>query len=140
MMRCSARVAASAFSLVLLCLQVNAAPLVEAEFLEPYASAANDCRAALEKSVALVSRGKWYSAYQVLDDFDKDNAEPFVLAMKTSLVLRGAVRSDRHRAFGLADLKEGQSLESLRKSEGEYAQIPFDPPTLAQAQAAKGLS
>jgi tetratricopeptide (TPR) repeat protein len=139
MMRCSARVVTSVFAFCLLCLQANAAP-ADAEFLKPYAEATKECHAVLEKAVALVSQGQWRSAYLALDDFDKDNSDPFVLAMKTSIVLRGAVRSDLHRAFGLADLQGGQSLESLRQGSGDYAQIPLDPPALAKAQAAKGLS
>ena len=72
--------------------------------------------------------------------FDKANVDPFALAMKTSLVLRGAVRSDMHRSFGLADLEEGQDLDGLRKGEGDYTPIPFDPPALADEQASHGVA
>ena len=111
-----------------------------AERLKPYAAAAADCRNALEKAESLSEQGKWKSAFQALEDFDKANADPYALAMKTSILLRGAVRSDMNRAFGLADLAEGQSLEELRNGEGDYEPLAFDPPALADAQAAKGVS
>jgi tetratricopeptide (TPR) repeat protein len=111
-----------------------------AEALKPYAAASKDCRAVLEKATTLSSQGQWKSAFRAIDDFDKANADPYALAMKVSLVLRGAVRSDMHRSFGLTDLKEGQTLDTLRNGEGDYEPIAFDPPALAAAQAAKGIS
>ncbi len=111
-----------------------------AQFLKPYGAASETCRAALERAAILSSQGKWKSAFQAIDDFDKGNVDPFALAMKISLVLRGAIRTDMDRSFSLADLEEGQDLETLRNSEGDYAPFAFDPPALADAQAAKGIS
>ena len=108
--------------------------------LQPYAAATKACREAIAKAAALSSQGKWESAYAAIDDFDKANADPFALAMKTSLVLRGAVRSELHRTFGLTDLEEGQDLDTLRNSEGEYVPLAFDPVALADAQASKGIA
>ena len=85
---------------------------------KPYASASAACLAALEHAAVLSAQGQWKSALQALDDFDKDNADPYALAMKTSLVLRGAVRRDMDRSFRLVDLQQGQDLESLSNSEG----------------------
>ena len=110
------------------------------QFLKPYASASAACLAALEHAAVPLRQGQWKSALQALDDFDKDNADPYALAMKTSLVLRGAVRRDMDRSFGLVDLKQGQDLESLSDSEGDYPPIALDPPALAEAQAAKGVA
>jgi tetratricopeptide (TPR) repeat protein len=139
--------AATALCLALPCAaaapEASTVPLPAADIVEslkPYAAATKACRDALEIAATLSSQGKWKSAYQAIDDFDKANADPFALAMKTSLVLRGAVRSEMHRAFGLADLEEGQDLDSLRKGEGDYAPIPFDPVALADAQASKGVA
>ena len=115
-------------------------PADMADFLKPYAAATKACRDALIKSATLSAQGKWKSAYQTIDDFDKANTDPFALAMKTSLVLRGAVRSDMHRSFGFADLEEGQDLDTLRNSEGDYMPLPFDPQELADAQAASGVA
>lgn len=125
----SARAAASALLLAAFCLAANAAPAAEepiapkADPLAPYAAAAADCRSVLGKATALVSQGKWLSAYLALDGFDAEGSDPFALAMKTSVVLRGELRSDRHRAFALADLRDGQSLESLRRGGGDYAEV-----------------
>jgi len=111
-----------------------------AQFLKPYDAASAACRAVLERAAILSSQGKWKSAFQAMDDFDKGNLDPFALAMKISLVLRGAIRTDMDRSFALADLEEGQDLETLRNSEGEYAPFAFDPPALADMQAAKSIS
>jgi tetratricopeptide (TPR) repeat protein len=142
MIRCPARAAASAILLAAFCLAAASAAespsAPKADTLAPYAAASADCRSALEKAVALVSQGKWRSAYAALDAFDPDGSDPFDLAMKTEVVLRGELRSDRHRAFALADLREGESLDSLRRGAGDYALIPFDPPAIAASQAAKG--
>lgn len=143
MIRCPARAAASALLLAAFCLAAASAAespsAPKADALAPYAAASADCRSALEKAVALVSQGKWRSAYAALDAFDPDGSDPFALAMKTEVVLRGELRSDRHRAFALADLREGESLDSLRRGSGDYALIPFDPPAIAASQAAKGV-
>ena len=109
-----------------------------AEFMKPYAAATQACRSAIEKSATLAAQGKWKSAYQAIDDFDKANADPFALAMKTSIVLQGAVRSDMHRSFGLTDLEEGQDLDTLRNTEGDYQPFAFDPQALADVQASNG--
>jgi tetratricopeptide (TPR) repeat protein len=119
---------------------VDAPPAAVAAFLAPYGAATQPCRAALVKAETLSSQGKWKSAYQAMEDFDKDNADPFALAMKTSIVLRGAVRSDQNLAFALVDLEEGQDLEALREAEGDYVPFELDPPALAAAQASKGVA
>lgn len=148
-MRLSARILASALCLAA-CLPTYAEPAPEAnpagpspavsDFLKPYALASADCRAELGRAAALVEAGKWLSAFSSLSAFDKEGADPFALAMKIDIALRGAVRTDQDRAFGLVDLEEGQSLEDLRKGPGEYGPLPFDPPSLAAAQAARGVA
>jgi tetratricopeptide (TPR) repeat protein len=108
--------------------------------LKPYAAATQAGRAALEKAATLSSQGKWKSAYQALEDFDAADADPFALAMKTSIFLLGAVRSDMNLSFSLVDLEEGQDVETLRNEEGDYTLMDFDPQALADAQAAKGVA
>jgi tetratricopeptide (TPR) repeat protein len=137
-MRVSARILASVLCFAAVCLSAYAEPASDS--LKPYALASKECLAVLEKAEGLVESGKWRSAYDTLVAFDKDNADPFALAMKTDIALRGAVRTDRDRAFGLVDLEEAQSLESLRKSSGDYEQLHFDPPALAAAEAASGIA
>ena len=109
-------------------------------FLKPYADAPQASHDALKKAADLIALGKWKSAFESLDDFDKANVDPFALAMKTTLMLQGAIRTDMHRSFGLVDLEAGQDLESLRNSEGTYEPIAFDPSALADAQAAAGVA
>jgi tetratricopeptide (TPR) repeat protein len=111
-----------------------------AAYLKPYGSASKACMVALEKASRLVAEGKWLSAFKAMEDFDQANMDPFALAMKTSIVLRGAVRSDMNLSFGLADLEQDQDLESLRNTEGDYAPQALDPPALAEAQASKGVT
>jgi hypothetical protein len=111
-----------------------------ADPLGPYASASKRCRAALEKAQALAARGKWKSAFAALDEFDKSNADPYALAMKTNLALKGAASSAALKSFGFVDLEEGQDLEELRQEGAAVAEFPFDPPALADAQAARGIA
>jgi hypothetical protein len=108
--------------------------------LQPYKSASKDCYAALEKADALAAQGKWKSAVAVIDAFDKDSADPFALAMKTSLLIMGAVGNDVDRAFAVVDLEPGQDLDTLRQSEQQYDLVEFNPPALAAAQSAKGVA
>jgi hypothetical protein len=108
--------------------------------LGPYQSASAACRAALERADALASEGKWKSAIAAIDAFDKDSADPFALALKTKLLLAGAVGNDSDRSFAVVDLEPGQDLDSLRQSGEEYELAAFDPAALAAAQSAKGIA
>ena len=110
-----------------------------AQALKFYAGASEGAKDACERAESLAAAGKWKSAFKIVDEFDKDNADPYALAMKTSIVLRGAVRSDMHSSFGLTDLEAGQDIETLRNTDGDYEPQPLDPPALAAAQAAKGV-
>ncbi len=107
--------------------------------LKPFEAASKQCKQVLEKSVALASNGKWKSAVALLDDYDKEAADPFILALKTKLLLAGAVASDALLSFAVVDLEPGQDIEELRASAEDYELIPFDPAALADAQAAKGV-
>lgn len=147
MTRVSARILASALCLALFSLLANAEPASEAAnasvipaALEAYSGASKECLASVEKASSLAGSGKWRSAYLLLAAFDPENQDPFALAMKISLVLRGELRSERHRAFALADLDEGQSVEALRRSAGDYELFAFDPPVLAAALASSGAA
>jgi tetratricopeptide (TPR) repeat protein len=109
-------------------------------FMKPFSAASKECRTALETAELFSLQGKWKSAYQAMESFDQPNADPFALAMKTSIMLRGAVRTAMHRAFALVDLEEGEDLQTLRDSEGDYEPIAFDPVALAEAQASAGVA
>jgi len=108
--------------------------------LKPFSSASEACRAALAKSVALASDGKWKSAIDALDGFDAQAADPYVLALKTKLLLAGAVDSDALRSFAVIDLEPGQDLETMRISDQDYDLFSFNPVALAEDQAAKGVA
>ncbi len=108
--------------------------------LKPFAAASEASRAALAKSVALATDGKWKSAIDALDAFDAAAADPYVLALKTKLLLAGAVDSDALRSFAVIDLEPGQDLETMRVSDQDYDLFGFDPIALAEAQAAKGVA
>lgn len=102
-------------------------------------SAPEACRAVLKKSVALASEGKWKSAVASLDEFDAAAADPYVLAVKTKLLMAGAVQTDALRSFALVDLEPGQDIEELRASGDEYELFQFNPPELAETQAMNGV-
>jgi hypothetical protein len=138
MKRTSVRIFATLSFLALCGLSVHPAPAPDS--LKPYASASKDCREALERAELLSSQGKWKSAFDALDDFDAANADPYALAMKTSLALRGAVSSAAFRSFRLVDLEEDQDLRTVGQGEEPRDEFPFDPPALAEAQAAKGIA
>jgi len=108
--------------------------------LAQYASASKACYAVLEKAAALAAQGKWKSAVAAIDEFDMDSEDPFALALKTSLLLKGAVGNDADRSFAVVDLEPGQDLDALRQAGGEYALVAFDPPALAAAQSSKGVA
>ena len=107
--------------------------------MQLYAAAPAASLTALRAAESLAENGRWSSAFKSLGEFDKTDADPFVLALKISIVLRGSVRSDLHKAFGLVDLQPGQTLEELRSTDGNYERIPFDPVALAAAQNAQGV-
>ena len=114
-----------------------AAPAVPAtSSLDLYAGASADCRKVLDEAAKLVAEGKWRSAYSVLEAFDKGNADPWALALKMEICMRGYVQTKMHRSFSLVDLEAGQTLESLRAGDGQYELFEFDPMAAAQAQEA----
>ena len=107
--------------------------------LDLYAGASADCRKVLDEAARLIAEGKWLSAYSALEAFDKGNANPWALALKTEICLRGYVQTQMHRSFSLVDLGPGQTLESLRAGEGQYELFDFDPMAAAQAQEAAAV-
>jgi len=101
-----------------------------------YAGASADCRKVLDEAGRLIAEGKWMSAYSALEAFDKDNADPWALALKIEICMRGYVQTKMHRSFSLVDLEPGQTLETLRAGDGQYELFDFDPMAAAQAQEA----
>ena len=104
-----------------------------------YAGASADCRKVLDEAGKLIAAGKWMSAYSALEAFDKGNADPWALALKIEICMRGYVQTRMHRSFSLVDLEPGQTLEALRAGDGQYELFDFDPMAAAQAQEASDI-
>ena len=108
--------------------------------IDPYAGASAECRAAIGKALLLMDQGKWQSAFVLLAAFDPADADPWVLALKIEICLRGYVQTMMHRSFSLVDLAPGESLAALRAGEGQYGLFEFDPIAAATALEAAGTS
>lgn len=120
-----------------------AAAAYASSILEPlasYSGASAECAAALSRAFDLAAQGKWRSAYDGLVSFDAKSSDPYALAMEIDLVLGGALRSDQHSSFALKDLALGETVGTLRQTEGEYDLFPFNPPAFAAAQSASGVA
>ena len=112
-----------------------------AQFLKPYGAASETCRAALERAAILSSQGKWKSAFQAIDEFDKGNVDPFALAMKISLVLRGAIRTDMDQLLRPCRPRAGTGLgDSPEQRRGLRSFRLRSPGPRRGMQAAKGVS
>ena len=107
---------------------------------ELYSGASESALKAIAESSDFMESGKYKSAFESLVAADPESLDPFVLAAKTRIALQGAVRTDLHRAFAFSDMEEGQSVEEARYSEGEYENLPFDPPALAEAIEMSGAA
>lgn len=104
-----------------------------------YAGASAECRKVLEEAGSLIAEGKWMSAYSALEAFDPANADPWALALRIEICMRGYVQTRMHRSFSLVDLGPGETLEALRAGDGQYELFDFDPVAAAEAQDAAGI-
>jgi tetratricopeptide (TPR) repeat protein len=95
-------------------------------------------RAATDGAEALMKQGKWKSAWAALDAYDPKNADPYALASKIRVCVRGYVQTSQHKAFALVDLQPGQSLEALRAGQGEYEVVSLDPVVAVDALTSAG--
>ena len=76
---------------------------------------------------ALLSAGKYESAYKMLDKADPKNQQPDIVIAKTDLLLKYYVKSNMHQLFGLKDLKPTEDITRLREQNGSYSMIAFAP-------------
>lgn len=80
------------------------------------AAQAQSERATLKKAEGLVAQRQYASAFAMLEALDPANDRPAVLAMKADIVLHYFAQSINHMIFSLADLKKGESLDSVRRN------------------------
>ena len=72
--------------------------------------------------------GQWLSAWYTLLDTDPPGKDPYILAKKVDIALRGYVDQDNFRGFAFADLTEGEELEDIRYTgENDPEFFDFDP-------------
>ena len=76
---------------------------------------------------ALLSAGKYESAYKMLDKADPKNQQPDIVIAKTDLLLKYYVKSTMHQLFGLKDLNPTEDITRLREQNGSYSMIAFAP-------------
>lgn len=76
---------------------------------------------------ALLSAGKYESAYKMLDKADPKNQQPDIVIAKTDLLLKYYVKSNMHQLFGLKDMKPTEDITRLREQNGSYSMIAFAP-------------
>ncbi len=97
--------------------------------------------AVLRSSSALADSGKWASAFKALQDFDPAAADPFVLALKTEIAMRGNAQTYLHTVFAFVDLEPGKDLDTVRMVGAENAEpIDFDPGANSEAIEASGVA
>ncbi len=96
---------------------------------------------ALRTASGLADEGKWASAFKAMQDFDPTNADPFALAMKTEIALKGNAQTYMHMVFAFVDLEPGKDLNMVRMVGAENAEpVDFDPGTLSAAIEAAGVT
>lgn len=113
------------------------APASQAAF-DPYADAPSTTKAAVATATKLMNSGKWLSAWTGLALCDRGNADPYLLALKTQICIRGYVQSKLHQSFSLVDLGPSQTLEALRASSQNFDSFDFDPQAATDALVKAG--
>ena len=67
-----------------------------------------------EDAKKLADEKKYSAAFKLLNEKDPGCANPDIQLIKLELAMTYFVRTDNHLAFGLADLKDGQTIDTLR--------------------------
>ncbi len=128
-------------------LDLEQAAVANAEYaaavLEPlaaYEGASKECLSALTTAYAQALDGEWRSAIDGLSAFDPEGLDPYALAMRIDLVLGGAIRTDMHTRFVVEDLEDGETVEILRETEGDYEFFDFVPDAYSFAMTEAGTA
>ena len=86
---------------------------------------ARNTKSILLKVDLLIKQKKYSGAFNLLNEFDKENKIPEVLVKKVDLSLLYFAKSKMHRFFVFVDLKHGEKLEEYREKEWKYDLIEF---------------
>jgi len=104
-----------------------------------YSDAPDADRLAIQAAGVLSGQGKWRSAWNLLGDYDPENAKPYVLAEKIRIALDGHAQTTMHLVFGFVDLEAGEDLDLVRyELTEELEPFDFNPGELAKALEDKG--
>jgi tetratricopeptide (TPR) repeat protein len=103
---------------------------------DPYGAARPEARTVIAAAQKLMVQGQWKTAWDSLVAFDPAGTDPYVLALKIQICLKGYVQTDSHLSFALIDVKAGESLAALRSEGGKGSLVDFDPFTAVQAMSA----
>ncbi|MDD3981441.1 MAG: tetratricopeptide repeat protein [Spirochaetales bacterium] len=115
------------------------APALEPSFEALFGDAAEQDREVLGRVEALVSEGKWKSAWTTLSEADPENINPFLLAEKIRLALDGHAQTTMHLLYGFVDLAEGENLEMLRFGAPDTGDpIEFNPAQITDSLEERG--
>ncbi len=100
---------------------------------DPYGAARPEAKTVITSAQGLVAAGQWKKAWDSLAAFDAASADPYILALKIQLCLKGYVQTDAHLSFALVDLAAGESLLALREAGDRGNLVDFDPFGAVQA-------
>ena len=79
----------------------------------------------IEKANDLIANKKYESAFNLLDDFDKENSKPDIVLLKTDIVLNYFVTSMMHQIFALKDIEKDEDIMDYRGREGIFSMQMF---------------
>lgn len=90
--------------------------------------------ALLKQTDALVGRRQYATAFALLDKADTHHTDAAILLKQEDIALRYYLISLSHQAFGLRDLKPGETVEALRGKPDTYQTFTFPVRDLLTAQ------
>ena len=79
----------------------------------------------IKKANDLIANKKYESAFNLLDDFDKENNKPDIVLLKEDIVLNYFVTSINHQIFGLKDLEKNEDIMDYRGHTGSFSTHMF---------------
>ncbi len=84
---------------------------------------AQDWKAKYDK---LITERAYDSAFQLLEEIDKENQNAEVVALKANLLVDNYVDCINSKMFSLKDIEDGEEVEELRGQQGQYSMYLFD--------------